>query len=98
MKKKIRKKKNQEEKEIVACRKTNPKKYYRYISRARATKSKVGPLKNEQDEIVIHPREQAEMLNKYFASVFTKSTTDLPKLPTMQDYNARLPNGRYHHH
>lgn len=81
VKKKIRRKKNKTEKEIVECRKTNPKKFYRYINKARATRSKIGPLKNEMGEIVIDPQEQASLLNKYFGSVFTKSTAVLPAPP-----------------
>ena len=92
VKKKIRKKKNHEEKEIVKCRKTNPKRYYRYINKARATKCKVGPLKNDQNEIVIDPREQAEQLNKYFASVFTKSETEMPPTPEKLNKECNLSN------
>ena len=81
VKKKIRMKKNKIEREIVECRKSNPKKYYRYINKAKVTRSKIGPLKNDQDEIVIDPKEQAVLLNRYFASVFTKSTAALPAPP-----------------
>ena len=81
VKKKIRNKKKKLEKEIIECRKTNPKKFYRYINKARATRSKIGPLRNDENEIVIDPKEQATLLNKYFASVFTKSTKSLPATP-----------------
>ena len=90
VKKKIMKKKNKIEKEIVKCRKSNPKKFYRFINKARATRSKIGPLKNEMDEIIVDPKEQAVLLNRYFASVFTKNTSALPTMPPRENENCHL--------
>ena len=80
VKKKITKKKNKVEKDIVKYRTANPKMFYRFINNARATRSKVGPLKDEKGEVIIDPKEQAEQLNKYLASVFTKSSDGPPTL------------------
>ena len=80
-KKQIRSKKNNLEKNIVKCSKTNPKAYYQFINRARTTRSKIGPLINDKNEVVVDPKQQAALLNSYFASVFTKSVKDLPAPP-----------------
>lgn len=56
----------------------NPKRFYAYISNARKTRAKIGPLKNEDGEIVADAKEQAEILNKYLASVFTRSNKVTP--------------------
>ena len=90
VKKRIQKKKNKIEKDIVKCRKSNPKKFYRFINNSRATRSKIGPLKNESDEIIVDPKEQAVLLNQYFASVFTKNTSALPTMPRRENGNCHL--------
>ena len=77
-KKKIRNKKNALERRVAKCRKENPKMYYAFINRSRKTRSKIGPLTNEGKDQITDPREQAEVLNKYLASVFTVSGKDLP--------------------
>ena len=41
------------------------------MSSKRRTKSKIGPLKNKAGKPVIDDRETADILNDYFASVFT---------------------------
>ena len=69
------------EKTIAKEAKTNPKSFYSYINRGRNMRSKVGPLKEEIDGKtiqVVEPKRQAEMLNNFFASVFTKSEGDVP--------------------
>ena len=53
--------------------------YYAFLNRSRKTRSKIGPLTNEEKEKITDPKEQAEMLNKYLASVFTVSGEDLPE-------------------
>ena len=80
VKNKILKKKNKVERDIVKYRTSNPKMFYRFINNARTTRSKVGPLKNDKGEIVIDPKEQAEMLNSYLASVFTRMDCPPPSL------------------
>ena len=85
MKKKILRKKNKVEKDVVKYRTSNPKVFYRYINNSRATRSKVGPLKDENGEIIIDPKEQAEMLNGYLASVFTRMDCPSPTLEKEKD-------------
>ena len=80
MKNKIKNAKNKLEREVIRDAKTNPRRFYAYINSARKVKSKIGPLKRPDGEIVVDHREQAELLNKYFASEFTKSENKFRQL------------------
>ncbi|GAB0185833.1 mitochondrial enolase superfamily member 1 [Grus japonensis] len=51
--------------------KDNKKSFYRYVSDKRRTRENVGPLQNETGDLVTQDMEKAEVLNDYFASVFT---------------------------
>ena len=59
------------EKKLAENIKTNSKSFYSYVSSKRRTKAKIGPLKNKTGKIVTDDKETAEILNEYFASVFT---------------------------
>ena len=63
----------------MECRKTNPKLFYSHVNRARTTRSKVAPLINSDRQIVVDSKEQADLLNRFYASVFTKSDKPLPE-------------------
>ncbi|GAB0187514.1 F-box only protein 11 [Grus japonensis] len=51
--------------------KGNKKSFYRYVSDKRRTRENVGPLQNETGNLVTQDMEKAEVLNDFFASVFT---------------------------
>ncbi|GAB0178869.1 mitochondrial enolase superfamily member 1 [Grus japonensis] len=51
--------------------KDNKKSFYRYVSDKRRTRENVGPLRNEMGDLVTQDMEKAEVLNDFFASVFT---------------------------
>ncbi|GAB0176056.1 hypothetical protein GRJ2_000070800 [Grus japonensis] len=51
--------------------KGNKKSFYRYVSDKRKTRKNVGPLQKETGDLVTQDMEKAEVLNKFFASVFT---------------------------
>ncbi|GAB0178198.1 mitochondrial enolase superfamily member 1 [Grus japonensis] len=51
--------------------KDNKKSFYRYVSEKRKTRENVGPLWNEMGDLVTQDMEKAEVLNDFFASVFT---------------------------
>ena len=74
----IRNKKNALEQSIAKNCKTDPKTYYSYVNSAKRNRSQIGPLKNDDGEFIIKPKEQAEALSHFFASVFTRSDGDPP--------------------
>ena len=80
-KKIIRNKKNSLERSIAKKRKSDPKLYYSYVNSAKRNRSRIGPLKNDDGEFVIAPKDQAQIINDFLGSVFTRST-DAP--PTKQ--------------
>ncbi|GAB0204992.1 hypothetical protein GRJ2_002964800 [Grus japonensis] len=51
--------------------KDNKKSFYRYVSDKRRTRENVDPLQNEMGDLVTQDMEKAEVLNDFFASVFT---------------------------
>ncbi|KAM9653655.1 uncharacterized protein ACIBXB_010484 [Morphnus guianensis] len=51
--------------------KDNKKSYYRYVSGKRKTRENMGPLWKEMGDLVTQDMEKAEVLNDFFASVFT---------------------------
>ncbi|GAB0195099.1 mitochondrial enolase superfamily member 1 [Grus japonensis] len=59
--------------EIIVARdvKDNKKSFSRYVSEKRRTRENVGPLWNETGDLVTQDKEKAEILNNFFASVFT---------------------------
>ncbi|GAB0180313.1 hypothetical protein GRJ2_000496600 [Grus japonensis] len=57
--------------------KGNKKSFYRYISDKRKTGENVGLLQKETGDWVTQDMEKAEVLNNFFASVFTETTLPL---------------------
>ena len=55
--------------------KENPKEFYSYVNNKTTMRSEIAVLKNRDGELAILPHEKAEMLNTFFASVFTKEDT-----------------------
>ncbi|GAB0205261.1 mitochondrial enolase superfamily member 1 [Grus japonensis] len=55
--------------------KGNRKSFYRYVSDKRKTRENVGPLQNETGDLVTQYMEKAEVLNDFFASVFTSKVS-----------------------
>ncbi|GAB0204604.1 mitochondrial enolase superfamily member 1 [Grus japonensis] len=51
--------------------KGNRKSFYRYFGDKRRVTENVGPLRNETGDLVTQDMEKAEILNDFFASVFT---------------------------
>ncbi|GAB0210021.1 mitochondrial enolase superfamily member 1 [Grus japonensis] len=73
--------------------KDNKKSFYRYVSDKRRTRENVGPLWNEMSELVTQDMEKAEVLNDFFASVFTgKSLSHTAQVTEGRDWeNAEPP-------
>ena len=83
VKKLIRNRKNAFEKQIAKDSKTNSKCFFSFINSGKRSRSSIGPLSGGDNELVTDPLQQAGLLNEYFSSVFTRSTTEPPtKDPT----------------
>jgi len=69
------------EKQIAKKIKSDPKSFYSYVKSKTKFKSTVGPLTNDKGDLVGDYREMAELLNTFFASVFTtENTNNLPDI------------------
>lgn len=58
--------------ECHLAQESNSRAFYRYMNSKSKAKTGIGPLRNDNEELVEDPREQANILNGYFASVFTR--------------------------
>ena len=61
-------------KKILKSFKGKPKKFYSYIQKLRTVKDKVAQLTMENGELSSTDQEAAQILGKYFSSVFVKET------------------------
>ena len=79
--KKIQNAKRRLEREVARTRDDNGKKFSRYVRSKTKTRDGVGPLKSENGSLIVGEAETANMLNDFFASVFTEEdTTRMPHL------------------
>ncbi|XP_062923290.1 uncharacterized protein LOC134356332 [Mobula hypostoma] len=74
LKKEIRRAKRRHEVALAVKVKDNPKSFYRYIKSKRIVRDKIGPLEDQSGRLCAEPKEMGEILNRFFASVFTKET------------------------
>ncbi|PKU48938.1 forkhead box protein o3 [Limosa lapponica baueri] len=74
----MRKAKDSLELNLARGVKVNKKGFFKYIGGKRKTRENVGLLLNETDVMVTEDAEKAELLNAFFASVFTAQPSGLP--------------------
>ncbi|KAG6924798.1 hypothetical protein G0U57_016461, partial [Chelydra serpentina] len=67
----IRKAKSHLELQLAGDVRSNKKGFFRYVSNKKKVKESVGPLLNEEGNLVTEDVEKASVLNAFFASVFT---------------------------
>ena len=63
--------------------KNDSKTFFAYVNSKKRSNNKIGQIRNAQDEIIKNTKEIADVLNSYFASVFTKE--DISALPEPVD-------------
>ncbi|CAM5150489.1 unnamed protein product [Natator depressus] len=71
----IRKAKSHLELQLARDVKNNKKDFFRYVSNKKKVKENVGPLLNEGGNLVTEDVEKANVLNAFFASVFTNKVS-----------------------
>ncbi|CAM4668918.1 unnamed protein product [Lepidochelys kempii] len=71
----IRKAKSHLELQLARDVKSNKKGFFRYVSNEKKVKENVGPLLNEGGNLVTEDVEKANVLNAFFASVFTNEVS-----------------------
>ena len=59
--------------------KTDCKSFYSYVSSKSRSNSKIGSLKDENNKVISENKEKANLMNRYFSSVFT--TENLQSIP-----------------
>ena len=75
-------KKNYEKKLAKDCKK-NPKTFWSYMKKKTSNRVTVGPLKDSQQNLVTDSKDQANILNRWYCSVFTRE--DLENVPEAVD-------------
>lgn len=71
----------------IKC-KDEPKLFWSYVRKNTKTKEQIGDLKTEEGLLTDNPKTKAEILNKFFSSVFTEENTeDIPTLPSRNPGN-----------
>ena len=60
--------------------KTNPKSFYRYVRSISKTKDVIGPLKDNEGQVVNDDRTMCGLLNDFFTSVFTHERQNIPEV------------------
>ena len=68
---------------IASNCKDNPKEFYRYVKEKKVLSCSIGPLVSSEGETTSDETEMAEILNRYFASVFTieENANEVPITP-----------------
>ena len=74
LKREIRRAKRRHEVALADRVKENPKGFYRYVRSKRIVRDKIGPLEDQSGRLCMEPKEMGEILNGFFASVFTEET------------------------
>ena len=77
------------EKKIAKEAKSNPKRFWQYAKSKTKTSSTIAQLQvaPDNDELTTNDTEKAELLQKYFSSVFTREPPE--DIPTVTEHNAQ---------
>jgi len=79
------------ERKIAKNIKKDSKSFFKYVRSKTRVKSTVGPLLDDNDVLVYDDQKMGELLNTFFASVFTKECQN--NLPAVKNYFRGTPNG-----
>ena len=79
----IKKAKKKHEKNIANDCKENPSKFWKYVNDKCKSNVGISSLKDKEGNLITNDKERAELLNKFFTSVFLKE--DLTNLPKVEE-------------
>ena len=89
----VRKAKLDNEDRIAARAKENPKEFFQHVNSRKPIKSTIGPLKDKDGKIISSDEGMGELLNEYFANVYTiEDTSELPTTLIKYEGNEPLEN------
>ena len=72
------------ERNLAKKKNKNKKAFFSHLKKMTKVKPSIGPLKNEQGEIVVDNQNMAEILNDFFTTVFTvEDVTNIPKVEAL---------------
>ena len=87
----IRRAKLNEEDRVAAAAKDNPKAFFAHVNNRKPVKNTIGPLKDRTGSIISNDEGMANILNEYFASVYTEEdTSEIPIVPIVYRGNNPL--------
>ena len=87
----IRKAKLENEHKVATAAKSNPKVFFAHVNSRKPIKNTIGPLEDDQGNIISRDEDMAEILNKYFASVYTvEDLSEIPRVPVVYQGNEPL--------
>ena len=87
----IRRAKLNEEDRIAAAAKDKPKAFFAHVNSRKPVKNIIGPLKDRADSIINSDESMANILNEYFASVYSEEDTlEIPIVPIVYRGNNPL--------
>ena len=76
----MKKAKKKQEKKIAEECKENPKAFWKYVHELTKAKQGISALKDQNGDLKTTEEDKANLLNEYFASVYTTDNTDMPHL------------------
>ena len=89
--KECRRAKLNEEDRVAAAAKDNPKAFSAHVNSRKPVKNTIGPLKDRGGSIISSDEGMTNILNKYFASVYTEEdTSEIPIVPVVYRGNNPL--------
>ena len=77
--KEVRKARNKYKSKLAKNVRNDPKAFLKYVRNNRKAKERVGPLTKESGNVVTDDKESADILNRFFTTVYTKE--DLTNMP-----------------
>ena len=80
----VRNAKINEEKRVASASKDNPKEFFAYVNSRKPIKNNISPLKDSEGNLITSDAQKADLMNRYFTSVFTVEDPSRIPEPTIK--------------